>query len=132
MSEIEDLRKRVTELEKAAEPPKPFVPTPMPRRDLTEGMSMDRETMLAHARAVGGVMPEDRLDFQYLTTIPITSSRTSTPSRFWLGRAPATRKSTGRCPRRQARRCAGSDRQNRTRNEVGEDRGRIEGGEETE
>ena len=26
MSEIEDLRKRVTELEKAAEPPKPFVP----------------------------------------------------------------------------------------------------------
>ena len=64
MSEIEDLRKRVTELEKAAEPPKPFVPTPMPRRDLTEGMSMDRETMLAHARAVGGVMPEDRLAFQ--------------------------------------------------------------------
>ena len=37
MSEMEELKKRVAELEKAAKPPEPFVPMPMPRRDLTEG-----------------------------------------------------------------------------------------------
>ena len=45
MSEIEDLKKEVAALEKATEPPEPFVPMPMPRRDPTEGMSMDRATM---------------------------------------------------------------------------------------
>ena len=45
MSELEDLKKRVAELEKATKAPEPFVPMPMPRRDLTEGMSMDRASM---------------------------------------------------------------------------------------
>ena len=51
---------------------------------------MDRETMLADARAVGA-MPRTRLAFQLQQRSQLTSSRTSTPSRFWLGRAPATR-----------------------------------------
>ena len=45
MSELDDLKKRVAEIEKAAKPPEPFVPKPMPRRDLTEGASMDRASI---------------------------------------------------------------------------------------
>ena len=45
MSELEDLKKRVAELEKATKAPEPFVPMPMPRRDPTEGFSMDPATM---------------------------------------------------------------------------------------
>ena len=52
MSELEDLKKRVAELEKAAKPPEPFEPFVMPRRDPTEGMSMDRATMLEMMKAV--------------------------------------------------------------------------------
>ena len=66
MSELEklkaqnaELNDRIAKLEKAAEPPKPFVPRPMPRRDLTEGMSMDRATMLEFARAAGSTAAED-------------------------------------------------------------------------
>ncbi|MGB8572233.1 MAG: hypothetical protein WCD78_25975 [Pseudolabrys sp.] len=71
MSELEklkaqnaELNDRIAKLEKAAEPPKPFVPRPMPRRDLTEGMSMDRATMLEFARAAGSTAAEDLRAFQ--------------------------------------------------------------------
>ena len=52
MSELEDLKKRVAELEKAAKPPEPFVPMPMPRRDLTEGASMPPSAMKAMVDAL--------------------------------------------------------------------------------
>ena len=48
-----ELNDRIAKFEKAAKPPKPFVPWPMPRRDLTEGMRMERATMLEFARSVG-------------------------------------------------------------------------------
>jgi hypothetical protein len=64
MSELDDLKKRVAELEKAAKPPEPFVPKPMPRRDLTEGASMDRASMLRMAAVDTSGLHEDLRAFQ--------------------------------------------------------------------
>lgn len=81
-SELEELKKRVAELEKAAKPPEPFVPMPMPRRDPTEGMSMDRETMREMVRATAGVMADLRADARRPNPVTQASSSTvkSTPS----------------------------------------------------
>lgn len=64
MSELEDLKKRVAELEKATKAPEPFVPMPMPRRDLTEGMSMDRASMRRMAAVDTSGLHEDLRAFQ--------------------------------------------------------------------
>ena len=81
-SELEELKKRVAELEKAAKPPEPFVPMPMPRRDPTEGMSMDRETMREMIAATAGVMADLRADARRPNPVTEASSSTvkSTPS----------------------------------------------------
>ena len=81
-SELEELKKRVAELEKAAKPAEPFVPMPMPRRDPTEGMSMDRETMREMVRATAGVMADLRADARRPNPVTEASSSTvkSTPS----------------------------------------------------
>jgi hypothetical protein len=46
------LEDRIAILEKAAEPPKPFVREPMPTIDYTSGMSMPREAMQAMIDAI--------------------------------------------------------------------------------
>lgn len=62
-SELQKLKKRVEELEKAAQPPKPFVPEPWQPVDRTAGMSMPRSAMLEMMRAVpGSVMADLRAD----------------------------------------------------------------------
>ena len=83
MSELDDLKKRVAELEKATKAPEPFVPMPMPRRDPTEGMSMDRATMRAMIDAVPeSVMRDLRADARKPNPVTEASSSTvrSTPS----------------------------------------------------
>jgi hypothetical protein len=59
MSELENLKAenakledRIAKLEKAAEPPKPFVREPMPTIDYTAGMSMPREAIQAMIDAI--------------------------------------------------------------------------------
>jgi hypothetical protein len=83
MSELEKLKAqntelsdRIAKLEAAAKPPEPFVPMPMPRRDPTEGMSMDRETMREMVRATSGVMADLRADAR--TPNPVTEASSST------------------------------------------------------
>src|SRR5215470_8937947 len=52
MSELEELKKRVAELEKAAKPPEPFVSDWKGPVDYTQGMSMPRSAMQAMIDAV--------------------------------------------------------------------------------
>ena len=59
-----ELNDRIAKLEEAAKPPKPFVPRPMPRRDLTEGASMDRASMLRMAAVDTSGLHEDLRAFQ--------------------------------------------------------------------
>src|SRR5262245_60420960 len=51
-TELEALKKRVEELEKAAKPAEPFVPMPPFKFDPTEGMSMPRSAMMEMAKAI--------------------------------------------------------------------------------
>src|SRR5262245_28666531 len=50
--ELEELKQRVAELEKAAKPPEPFVPGPRYQFDPTEGMSMPASAMREMMKAV--------------------------------------------------------------------------------
>jgi hypothetical protein len=51
-TELEALKKRVAELEKAAKPAEPFVPMPMQRPDYTAGASMPASALAAMMAAV--------------------------------------------------------------------------------
>jgi hypothetical protein len=63
MSELDDLKKRVEELEKAANPPEPFNPGPRFQFDPTAGFSMPRSAMKAMIDAVPeALMSELRMD----------------------------------------------------------------------
>jgi hypothetical protein len=78
-----ELNDRIAKLEEAAKPPEPFVPMPMPRRDPTEGMSMDRATMQAMIDAVpASVMQGIRADARKPNPVTQASSSTvrGTPS----------------------------------------------------
>ena len=86
MSELEDLKKRVAELEKATKAPEPFVPMPMPRRDPTEGFSMDRATMRRMAAVDTSGLHADLRAFQQQQRSAIIPSRASTPT-WHAGRA---------------------------------------------
>ena len=83
MSELEDLKKRVAELEKAAKPPEPFKSDWRGPIDRTEGMSMPKSAMLEMIRAVPeSVMQGIRDDARKPNPITEASSSTvrSTPS----------------------------------------------------
>ena len=83
MSELEDLKKRVAELEKATKPPEPFEPFVMPRYDPTEGMSMPKSAMQAMIDGVPeSVMQGIRADARKPNPVTQASSSTvkSTPS----------------------------------------------------
>ena len=81
-SELEELKKRVAELEKAAKPPEPFVPEPWQRRDPTEGMSMPKSAMLEMINAIPeSVMQGIRADARKPNPVTTGSSQIkSTPS----------------------------------------------------
>jgi hypothetical protein len=89
MSELEKLKAqnaelsdRITKLEEAAKPPKPFEPYVMPRFDPTENMSMPRNAMQAMIDAVPeSVMQGIRADARKPNPIHVSSSPVaSTPS----------------------------------------------------
>jgi hypothetical protein len=89
MSELEklkaqnaELNDRISKLEEAAKPPKPFEPLVWQKPDPTEGMSMDRETMQAMVKASSSYMADLRADARKPN--PIRASQapltTSSPS----------------------------------------------------
>jgi len=59
MTELEELKKRVAELEKAAKPPEPFVPGPRFQFDPTDGMSMPASALKAMIDAVPNSLMSD-------------------------------------------------------------------------
>jgi len=73
MTEIEELKKRVAELEKAAKPAEPFVPVPRYQFDPTEGMSMPRSAIQAMIDAVPDRLMRD-LRADALKPNPVTGS----------------------------------------------------------
>ena len=91
MSELEDLKKRVAELEKATKAPEPFVPMPMPRRDLTEGACMPPSAMKAMVDALPSSFFSDlRADARkpnpsQASSSPITSTPAALPQRRGTG-----------------------------------------------